>query len=107
MIGARSRRRRTAKREPSLGTGEHDVVSFRDNALELHALAPAFPCGFFEGGNEAVLAVRHAGIVLDVGSTSLSLDGLARSTQVEHEIVKRDHVSRLSRSTSAIIPLLK
>jgi hypothetical protein len=46
---------------------QHDIVPFRDDALELDALARKFLRHLLEVGDEAVLLICDTGIVLDVG----------------------------------------
>jgi hypothetical protein len=86
---------------PLLPAVQHDVVTFRDNALELYALTWILARSFLEVGDEAVLSILHTRIVLNVGRASMALDGLARSALVEHQVIERDHVPLIA-SKSAI-----
>jgi len=72
---------------------KHDVVAFGDHPLELNVLARVFARAFLKIVDEALLALRNTGAVLNVLVSSVAFDGLTRAAPVEHEVVECDHVA--------------
>ena len=60
---------------PLLETVQHDVVAFGDDPLELNPLPWVLLRHASEVLDERLLAVRHAGIVLDVRIADVLMDG--------------------------------
>jgi hypothetical protein len=71
---------------------QHNVVALGDYAPEFDLLAGIVARRLLEIVDEALLAVRHPGIVLTIFGTDVALDGLPRAAPVEPQVVKGDGV---------------
>ena len=77
---------------PELVAMQDHVVALADHPLELDPLAGVLVSHPEEVVDERLLAVRHLGVVLDVGGRGVPLDGFGGTILVEHEIMKLDRV---------------
>lgn len=78
---------------PMLMAVQYYEVTFGNSSIDLNALARPFLCHPLEVIDEATLAVRNVGIVLDVICPGIEFDRLARAAVIEHQFVKGDDVS--------------
>src|ERR1700730_17110065 len=83
---------RIAITRPVLPAMQHDKISVGDDVPELDALAGIIASRLLEIVDEPLLAVGHAGIVLDVFGPDEAIDGLPRAALIEHQVVEGDDV---------------
>jgi rfaE bifunctional protein nucleotidyltransferase chain/domain len=69
---------------------EDDVVAVGEDALEFDALARVRPRHADEVVDEALLSIRHDGVVLDIHVADILLHRFGRPALIEHQIVKRE-----------------
>jgi hypothetical protein len=67
---------------------KHHVVAFRNGAHEVDALARVLLRHPLEVLDECLLAIGHAGIVLNIDITGERGDRFRRPTLIEHEVVE-------------------
>ena len=76
---------------PFLMAMQHDEVALGDDTLEVDALPGELPRHSLEVLDERVLAVGYFRVVLNVLFARVLLDGLGRTTLIEHQIVELSH----------------
>jgi len=67
---------------------QHDVIALGDDTLELNVLSGVLLRHPREVLDEGTLAVRDAGVVLNIDIACVFLDGFGGAALVEHQVVK-------------------
>ena len=73
---------------PFLMAMEHNELTFGQRALEVHSLAGVRGAHALEVLDEGLLAVRNAGVVLDLDVANELVDRLPRAAFVEHQVIE-------------------
>src|SRR5688500_19939178 len=73
---------------PLLQAMEDDILALRDHSREVDALARIFPRHARKVVDESLLAVGHAGIVLNIDVPDVSLDRFGGLALIELQVVE-------------------